>query len=40
MDDPALRAVVAAAGAEVGDGEGKWLAHPVGIMFARGTRAA
>jgi hypothetical protein len=40
MDDPALRAVVEAAGEEVGDGEGKWFAHPAGFLFARGTRKA
>jgi hypothetical protein len=40
MDDPALRAVVEAAGEEVGDGDGKWFAHPAGFIFARGTRKA
>jgi hypothetical protein len=37
-DDPALRAVVEAAGEEVGDGDGKWFAHPAGFIFAWGTR--
>jgi hypothetical protein len=40
MDHPVLREVVAAAGEEIGDGEGKWFAHKDGFIFARGTRKA
>jgi hypothetical protein len=38
MDDPALRAVVEAAGEEVGVGDGTWFAHPAGFILAWGTR--
>lgn len=38
VDHDALRAVVLAAGEEIGDGEGLWFAHEAGFLFCRGTR--
>jgi hypothetical protein len=40
MDDPALVAVVHAAGEQLGDGDGIWFAHPAGFMLAWGSRKA
>ncbi|MBI1998805.1 MAG: hypothetical protein HYS73_00535 [Parcubacteria group bacterium] len=37
MDHERCRSIVRAAGEEIGDGEGKWYAHPSGFLFARGT---
>lgn len=40
MDDPALVAVIHAAGEQLGEDDGTWFAHPAGFMLAWGTRKA
>lgn len=37
MDHPAIQEIVKKAGEEIGDGEGKWFAHPKGFLFCWGS---
>lgn len=40
VDHPSIRAVVDAAGEEIGNGTGKWFAHDSGFLFCRGSRTS